>query len=60
MNRSYFQPINQSILMVGNHSANDGITGQEELYFCIRTIGSELTSQAYSTLTDGPWTLKIV
>jgi hypothetical protein len=60
MNRSYFQPINQSILMVGNHSANDGITGQEQLYFCIRTIGSELTSQAYSTLTDGPWTVKIL
>ena len=61
MNKSYFNAVNQSILLVGNHSANDGSTGQEQLYFCIRTIGTEIISQAYTTnVTQGPWTIKII
>ncbi|MEK6910959.1 MAG: hypothetical protein AABW82_04260 [Nanoarchaeota archaeon] len=61
MNKSIFTSINQSRLLIGNHSANDGSTGQEQLYFCIRTIGTEIISQAYTTnTTQGPWTIKIV
>ena len=61
MNKSYFNAVNQSILLVGNHSTNDGSTGQEQLYFCIRTIGTENIGQAYSTnTTQGPWTIKIL
>jgi hypothetical protein len=50
-----------SALSRGNYSGNDGSTGQEQLYVCIRTVGSELTSQTYSTLnsTEGSWTVKI-
>ncbi|MDO8563593.1 MAG: LamG-like jellyroll fold domain-containing protein [Nanoarchaeota archaeon] len=60
-NKSGFTSINQSRLLVGNHSANDGSTGQEQLYFCIRTIGTEIISQAYTTnVTQGPWTIKIL
>lgn len=42
----------------GNYTLNDG-TGQEEIFFCIETIGSELTQQTYSTSQEGAWTMKI-
>ncbi len=47
-------------LTAGNYTQNDQITGQEELYFCIKYIGSELTSQPYSTKTYGSWTIRIL
>ncbi len=45
-------------LMVGNHSVAN--VGNRNLYLCIRTIGSELTSQSYSTTSEGAWTIKIL
>lgn len=42
----------------GNYSLNDG-TGQEEIFFCIEEIGSELTQQIYSTSQEGAWVMKI-
>ncbi len=46
-------------LMRGNYTINNGATGQEDLYACLRLAGTELTQQAYSTLSFGPWTIKI-
>jgi hypothetical protein len=43
----------------GNFTVNDGSTGQEQVYFCLKHAGTELTSQAYSTANMGAWTLKI-
>ena len=60
LNASYFEPISNATLSRGNHSINDGSTGQEQLYACIRLAGSELSSQAYSTFVEGSWTVKII
>ncbi len=45
-------------LSADNFTINDNSTGQEELYFCIRTVG-DLSTQYYSTVGTAPWTIKI-
>ena len=47
-------------LSKGNYLVNDGNTGQEIYYFCIKIVGSDLTSQQYSTANEGVWTIKIL
>ncbi|MFH1585225.1 MAG: LamG-like jellyroll fold domain-containing protein [archaeon] len=59
MSASVFTNVTGSILAAGNYTKDDG-TAQEQLYFCIRTIGSELISQAYSTSSQGAWTIRIL
>ncbi len=54
-----FANVTTANLTKGNYSTNDGDTGQEELYFCIRYVGSELSSQAYSTANESTWTIQI-
>jgi hypothetical protein len=44
----------------GNYTINDGSTGAENLYLCLRIAGAELTTQAYSTRNESYWTVKIV
>ncbi|MBU0760587.1 MAG: LamG domain-containing protein [Nanoarchaeota archaeon] len=51
--------ITNSILNRGNHSVNDGSTGQEQLYYCMPNVPS-LPTQAYSTSTGGSWTITIL
>jgi hypothetical protein len=48
-----------STLTIGNFQLNDGNTGQEQLYVCLKKAGYELTQQAYSTNGLGTWTVKI-
>ncbi len=60
MSTGGFVSIAGANLSTGNNSINDGVTGQERLYVCIRTVGSELSSQAYSTSQQGSWTVKIL
>ncbi len=45
-----------SVLSSGNTSAGQG---QEQLYVCLMKVGSELTSQTYSTQTGGQWVVDI-
>ena len=61
MARNAFTEIVTANLTKGNFTKNDG-TGQEELYFCLRIIGSELSNQAYSTAnqTEWPWVVRIL
>ncbi len=59
MVKSIFQAVNRSSLSQGNHSINNGIAGQEQLYICIRSAGSELSAQSYSTSNQGSWTVKV-
>jgi len=40
----------------GNISAGSG-AGQEQFYYCIPNVPSSLSSQTYSTLTAGSWTV---
>jgi len=44
-----------TILSKGNHSVNNGVTGQEQLYYCINTV-PQVQSQIYSTkYSGGSW-----
>jgi len=52
--------ISTAIMNASNFTINNGREGQEQLYFCNLLAGSELTQQAYSTLSNGPWTVQIV
>ena len=52
--------ITMANLTRGNYFTNDGNTGQEIYYFCIKTVGAELTSQSYSTLNEGQWIIRIL
>ena len=47
-----------TVLNRGNFTYNNG-TAQAGLYTCIRFVGNELPSQAYSTSNESGWTLKI-
>ncbi len=51
--------ISKAVLSKGNYTVGDGVTGQEQLYFCLRTSGFDLTTQSYSTKTNGTWTVQI-
>ena len=52
--------ITSTNLTRGNFTADNRINGQEELYFCLKIAGNDLTSQSYSTLNQGVWTIKIL
>lgn len=54
-----FANITSANLTKGDFRNNDGSTGQEQLYFCLRLAGTELTTQAYSTSNETSWTIKI-
>jgi hypothetical protein len=51
--------VTNAVLNIGNFPVNDGSTGQEQLYVCLKKAGYELTQQAYSTTGLGSWTVKI-
>ena len=46
-------------LNAANHSPGDGSTGQEQLYYCITEIPTTISSQVYSALAGGAWTISI-
>ncbi len=55
-----FVNISTAEMNASNFSLNNGREGQEQLYFCLLLVGSELTQQSYSTKTNGPWTVQAV
>ena len=59
LSRAVYSTLTNATLGRGNYSVNDGSTGQEQLYLCIKLVGSELSQQAYSTSNQGAWTLRI-
>jgi hypothetical protein len=59
MNHGEFTAVTGANLSTGNYTLNDGATGQERLYFCIREVDSSLSTQAYSTADEGLWTVDI-
>ena len=52
--------VTSSILAAANHSPNNGTTGQEQLYFCLEAVDSDLTQQSYSTASAQSWTISVV
>lgn len=59
LNRGLNVTINNATLAKGNYTMPDATTGKEELFFCLRIAGSDLVTQAYSTKTEGVWTVAI-
>jgi len=51
--------IANATLSKGNFSVGDGITGQEQIYYCLDNAPASLTKQAYSTLLAKAWILKV-
>jgi len=51
--------VTNATLPKGNYSKEDGTTGKEQLYFCLRIVGRELKDQPYSTKGEGLWTIRI-
>ncbi|MBU1051523.1 MAG: hypothetical protein KJ718_03130, partial [Nanoarchaeota archaeon] len=51
--------ITNSLLDRGNHSVNDGVTGQEQFYYCIPEV-PPVPTQPYSTSAGGSWTITIL
>jgi len=48
--------VTSSILTRGNHSINNGTSGQEQLAFCLENIDDKgLSVQAYQTVSGFPW-----
>ncbi len=47
--------VKHSILTRGNHSINNNQTGQEQTFYCFRTIPTGITSQTYSSGYIGGW-----
>ena len=54
-----YTTVNSVVLNVGNYTKNDGATGQDKMYICLRKVGYELSQQQYSTSQNGQWTVKI-
>jgi hypothetical protein len=48
--------LTNSVANRGNLSLGSGV-GQEEIYYCLFQVPSNLSSQAYSTVTGGSWTI---
>jgi len=57
--KGMFANFSGATLPKGNYTDNTGTTGADQLYFCLRLAGNELTSQAYSTVNQGAWTIKV-
>jgi len=52
--------VGSAILNRGNHSINDGSTGQEEIFSCLKGVPQDISAQSYSSAAFGPWTIEIV
>ncbi len=53
--------VTSSILQRGNNSLSfdNETSGQEQLYFCVTAVNSDLITQAYSSAAYGPWNILI-
>ena len=54
--------ITSAILQNGNNSLSNGdaTSGQEELFFCITAVNSDLSAQDYSSDSYGSWSILII
>ena len=54
--------VTSAILQRGNHSLNynNATSGQEQIYFCLKGVPQDISSQSYSSTAFGAWTIEIV
>ncbi len=50
------------VLHKGNHSLNynNATSGQEQIYFCLKGVPQDISSQSYSSTAYGAWEIKIL
>ena len=55
------KPIINANITRGNNSinSNNGTSGQEDLYFCLQQLASEISRQTYDTSNYGTWTIAV-
>ena len=51
--------ISNAIISAGNHSVNDGSTGQEYIYSYLETVPSGISAQTYDTSQLGAWVIAV-
>ncbi len=53
--------VTSTILQRGNNSLNynNATSGQEQLFFCVTAVNSDLITQSYSSAAYGPWEIRI-
>ena len=54
--------VTSTILQRGNNSLNDNnaTSGQEQMFFCVTAVNSDLSAQSYSSAAYGAWTIQII
>ena len=52
--------VGSAILNKGNYSVNDGSTGQEQVFFCLKGVPQDISAQSYSSAAYGAWTVEVV
>ena len=56
--------ISNSLIPRGNHTLQDGSSGQEQIYYCVNEVPVDISSQTYSSAKSdngyGAWTFKIL
>ncbi|MBU2562491.1 MAG: hypothetical protein KKF68_02415, partial [Nanoarchaeota archaeon] len=54
--------VTSAILQRGNNSLdyNNATSGQEQLFFCVTGVNSDLSAQSYSSVALGAWTIEII
>jgi hypothetical protein len=54
--------ITSAILQRGNHSLNykNATSGQEQIYFCLKGLPQDISSQSYSSSAYGSWEIRIL
>jgi len=54
--------VTSAVLERGNHSLNynNATSGQEQIYFCLKGVPQDISSQSYSSTGFGAWTIDIV
>ena len=54
--------VTSAILHRGNHSLNynNATSGQEQIYFCLKGVPQDISSQSYSSSAYGAWEIRIL
>ena len=54
--------VTSALLNRGNNTLNynNDTSGQEQIYFCLKGVPQDISSQSYSSAAAGPWTVAVI
>ncbi|KKL21743.1 hypothetical protein LCGC14_2442410, partial [marine sediment metagenome] len=54
--------VTSAILQRGNNTLNynNATSGQEQIFFCLKGVPQDISSQEYSSIQYGAWTIRIL